>query len=571
METPVNHGSTLSGPRRKVIDMPTNAPGDAQNHGEVFTRRWVVELMLNQIGYVSEADLTRVTLLEPSIGGGAFARVVCERLAESKNRHWPSESWMRLAGAVSGWDLLPEHVEATRSQCSFALQAKGCPKEAADALVELWFRQGDFLLEDLGDVKPDVIVGNPPYIRIEDLDPLTLQTYRKRYPTMSGRADIFVGFYERSLDLLAEGGQLAFICADRWMLNDYGKRLRRKLVDGPFAIMSVLSMHDVDVFETEVSAYPAITVIARKPQGPVLVAECSNKFNQASGKLLIAAKRDSRKLSRIPDVKAAVLPNWHNTETSWPVGSPAVIAWLERLEETLPLIEDSSPTTRIGIGVATGADAVYVKDMDELPAVEPDRILPLSVSADVTSGVFSWTGQHLISPWNQEGLVDLADYPKLAAYYESYSQRLLGRNVAKKRPKTWYRTIDRVNLDLLKHDMLVLGDMRKHARPVRVKAGYYPHHNLYFIVSDEWNLDVLGGLLMSQQVEAQVAAYCVKMRGGTLRFQAQYLRRVRVPKPTSIPVDIANELSAAFRDQDALAATTAANALFAQAGVPMPE
>ena len=55
-----------------------------------------------------------------------------------------------------------------------------------------------------------------------------------------------------------------------------------------------------------------------------------------------------------------------------------------------------------------------------------------------------------------------------------------------------------------------------------------------------------------------MASYCVKMRGGTLRFQAQYLRRIRVPEPKTIPPSVTERLREAFRARDREGATTAA-------------
>src|SRR5690606_13545010 len=95
-----------------------------------------------------------------------------------------------------------------------------------------------------------------------------LARYRQAAPTMRGRADIFIGFYEHGLDLLKPGGRLAFICADRWMRNSYGRALRGKILREGFSMDDVVVMHDAPAFESEVSAYPAITVIRRgTPQG----------------------------------------------------------------------------------------------------------------------------------------------------------------------------------------------------------------------------------------------------------------------------------------------------------------
>jgi len=87
---------------------------------------------------------------------------------------------------------------------------------------------------------------------------------------------------------------------------------------------------------------------------------------------------------------------------------------------------------------------------------------------------------------------------------------------------------------------------------------HYPHHNLYFIVSDTWDLEVLGGLLLSRVANLFVGVYCVKMRGGCYRFQAQYLRRIRIPDPASILKPDARQLARAFAQRDVDAATDAA-------------
>lgn len=126
-------------------------------------------------------------------------------------------------------------------------------------------------------------------------------------------------------------------------------------------------------------------------------------------------------------------------------------------------------------------------------------------------------------------ICDLAEHPRLAAYFESHERALRGRNVAKTRPATWFRTIDRVDPRLTGKPKLLIQDMRLTIHPVYDDGSAYPHHNLYYVVSDRWDLKVLGGLLLSDVANAVVEAYAVKMRGGTLRFQAQYLRRIRVP------------------------------------------
>jgi hypothetical protein len=79
---------------------------------------------------------------------------------------------------------------------------------------------------------------------------------------------------------------------------------------------------------------------------------------------------------------------------------------------------------------------------------------------------------------------------------------------------------------------------------------FHPHHNLYYIVSDDWDLEVLGGLISSKVALFFIWSYAVRMRGGYLRFQAQYLRRIRVPAPENITRGVQTQLREAFRQRD---------------------
>jgi adenine-specific DNA-methyltransferase len=83
-----------------------------------------------------------------------------------------------------------------------------------------------------------------------------------------------------------------------------------------------------------------------------------------------------------------------------------------------------------------------------------------------------------------------------------------------------------------------------------------------------WDLRVLGGLLLSRVAQAFVEAYAVKMRGGTLRFQAQHLRKIRVPDPNTIDESDKTALSEAFDCRDVEAATSAALRVYGLVELP---
>jgi hypothetical protein len=55
-----------------------------------------------------------------------------------------------------------------------------------------------------------------------------------------------------------------------------------------------------------------------------------------------------------------------------------------------------------------------------------------------------------------------------------------------------------------------------------------------------------------------VRSYAVKMRGRYFKFQAQYLRRIRLPSPTDFSPSLVDRLGQAFRDRDFAALDTLA-------------
>ena len=528
------------------------------SHGEVFTRRWVVDLILDLAGYEAKTDLASQTIIEPSCGGGAFVAPIVERLLASMTTH--NRSFEDLRGSLRAFDLLRHNVEISRKGAESALLAAGCQADLATDLAASWIQSADFLLDDHEAASADFVVGNPPYIRLEDVPTEVSDEYRRRWPTMRGRSDIYIGFYEKGLELLKPEGRLAFICADRWMRNQYGGHLR-KLISDRYSMDSVIVMHDVDAFEEQVSAYPAITVLRSGKQKAVQIVEANGALDEASANPLpLWASSPRRKALKSEAFSAARIPNWFEGPGLWPSGSPENLELLADLEKRFEPLENAETGTRVGIGVASGCDELYLtkEDLD----IEADRLLPMLTSADITSGKVDWSGTSLVNPWNDDGLVDLAEYPKLDRYLKKHKKRIGGRHVAEKNPKAWYRTIDRVTPGLTDRPKLLLPDMKSAAHPVLDPGGFYPHHNLYYVVSDSWNLEVLGGLLLSDFANLFVGAYCVKMRGGTYRFQAQYLRTIRVPKPDSLDINTEKQLVAAFRNRDATAATEAATVAY---------
>lgn len=530
------------------MDLPVALPKDAyaygerssgETHGVVLTKRHVVELMLDLAGYTRDRDLTGLTLLEPACGHGAFLVPAVERLLDAAER--TRRPYDALSDAIRAFDIDPAHVAESRRTVAALLTARGVPGTRARALTKAWITEGDFLLASLPRTF-DVVIGNPPYVRIEQLSPVLQAEYRRRYATLYDRADLYVAFIERGLRLLGSSGVLSFVCADRWVSNRYGAPLRAMIADS-FRVNCYIDLHDASPFESEVIAYPSIFSLSPGRSERVFVGRLTSASPDECARLWAARQGEVD-----AGADAVFYEAWFKGDAPWVLGSPAHLRALRDLEARFQPIE-ADGETRVGIGVATGCDKAFIVGADA--DVEPDRLVPLVMRADIEAGRIRDGRRRVINTFRDDGgLVDLREYPRLAAHLAAHRAAVRGRHVAQKNPATWFRTIDRVYPNLVTAPKLLIPDIAGSNEVVFDAGRYHPHHNLYFVTSKAWDLEVLGGLLSSKVALFFVWSYAVKMRGGYLRFQAQYLRRIRVPRPEALPQKLQREVREAFRRRD---------------------
>jgi len=526
-----------------------------EGRGAVFTKPEVVAFILDLIGYTEDQALFERCILEPSFGRGDFLLSIVSRLIASCRRRFgrtvvPVE---QLSRAIFAVELHSESFAKTKAKLIDFLVSAGFSSTDAEVLACGWLHQGDFLLTPIRR-HFDFVAGNPPYVRQELLDPALLLKYRQLYRTIYDRADLYVPFIERSLGLLNERGRLGFICSDRWMKNRYGAPLR-EFVSASFNLDVVVDMNETSAFHSGVSAYTAVTVFSRD-QKRLTRSATNPPVNCSVLEKLAIELRDgihTQSAVLVREILGIV-----NGEEPWILESSVRTRLLRRLEQTLPTLEESG--CKVGIGVATGADKVFIgKAFD----VESDRLLPLLTGKDIRSGRVEWSGNWLVNPFaDAGGLVDLSCYPRLARYFDYHRGSLSQRHCARKSPDKWYRTIDRVWPELTRKPKLLIPDIKGAAHIVFDPGHGYPHHNLYYVISDSWDLRALQAVLLSGISQLFIDSYSIRIRGGYLRFQAQYLRRIRIPYWRDVPEPLRDELSAAAEALDTQACRKAVSRLY---------
>lgn len=507
--------------------------------GAVFTRPEVVAYMMRETKRDGRfRKWGNLRILEPSCGDGAFVLPLVDALvAESPD--WRDAT---LEGFLTAFDISEESLSQVRKSVDTMLIEAGCPEEVRKRLLNCWFICEDFLLHDFGDMRFDVVIGNPPYIRFDNLAPDKQIEYKSRYSTFTERCDIYVPFFERSLLLLSKRGVLSFICSNRFVRSSYGKHLRRMICEN-FHVALYLNMEHAQPFETEVSAYPAIFVIDRHRGRETHAGEVTSIEDNALVQCMTGVFKS--RLCRFD--------KWYVKDAPWITTDSAERKRLADIADAFPTIEESGAGTEVGIGVASGADEIYI-DPQMKAELEQSCLLPIVTSEDIRDGSIEWNNRYILNPYDHQDdrqMLDLAMFPKVSAYLNRNAEKLKSRYCAKKHPDAWYRTLDRIKYSTLKASKILLPDIQQGGNVALDEHGeFYPHHNVYWITSKSWNLKALCVIMRSSFVTDQVRRVSTQMRGGSIRYQAQNLRNVHIPAWSSLDAQDIDSLVCLYDEQD---------------------
>lgn len=197
----------------------------------------------------------------------------------------------------------------------------------------------------------DVIIGNPPYIqqrKIGHIAAYLKELYPNTY-TKSGTADMSVFFFEKGLELVKNGGQLAYISTNKFFNSEYGKELRNYLAK--FNLTQLINFEQVRVFD-EALVSPAIFHFEKKellPNGNIEYAEFYKEK--------IAPREFPKEIQK----RITTFPQTDLQKAEWLFNSPLEEIIIEQIKQKgKPLGEIESIIVKRGI--TTGYDKAFVVD-----------------------------------------------------------------------------------------------------------------------------------------------------------------------------------------------------------------
>jgi len=501
-----------------------------KEHGIYYTPAYIVDYIVKHtLGEVLKgktlADAEKIKVLDMACGSGSFLLGAFDVLDEFYKMHDKNYSQSKLdfeteaarttrktrilRNNIYGVDLDPKAVEIT--QLNLLLKAAETKHrlpnlrdniKCGNSLIDQslsektrafdWHTQFHQIVDE--EKGFNVIIGNPPYVRQEEL--LPIKPYLEaNYEVYHGTADLFVYFFERELKMLKEGGYFGMIVSNKWLKAGYGAPLRKFL--NKFWIEQFIDFGDLKVFE-DATTYPCIIVI--------------RKLNKPNPKIRVCLVKTLQfgSLENHIRLNGFAFNQKELGESGWNFKNIETTGILEKIKRnTVPLKEYIGGD--VYRGILTGLSEAFILDegtKDQL--VKEDKksaeiIKPFLKGNEVRRYGIEFKNRYLIL--TKIG-VDIKNYPAIFKWLSQY------KNALEKRwdkGDYWYELRACAFYELFEKPKLVYGKITTGPRFTIDNRGYLVNDSNFFIPGEDKKLLAI---LNSKLGWFLIANTCTEIRGG---------------------------------------------------------
>lgn len=312
-----------------------------KEQGIYYTPTYIVEYIVrNTLGELlkdKKVDVEKIRVLDPACGSGSFLIKAFDVLNEHYRLNDKDYSQTQLdvktgtnftrkvkilQNSIFGVDLDKQAVEIAQLN----LLLKIAEKSHRLPLLEQNIKCGNSLIDDervagdktfkwkekfediLTEGGFNVVIGNPPYINAIQLSKTVGENVKKywkhKYYSAKGAYDIFILFFEQSLNICKEGGFVSFITPNKYLSSPYGVALR-EFISSNHKVIKVLDLSKVKVFDDPM-VYPIITVIQKTKPTKEYKISIEKMFSEnVTDKKIYEIS--SRNLSLLPDYNWGII------------------------------------------------------------------------------------------------------------------------------------------------------------------------------------------------------------------------------------------------------------------------
>lgn len=404
------------------------------------------------------------------------------------------------------------------------------------------------LIERLDGAGFDSVVGNPPYVRVQELrqaDPTVAEFLGAQYASAVKNFDIYLPFFE--LGWQVASGRVSYIAPNKWFATDYGEGLRKWVAERR-ALAGVVDFRDFQLFE-DVTNYTCILTLSRKPMSEFEFVDAAN------GEIGRGEKRSAEDLPR--------------DGSGWIFAGGAEARLLKRLlSGALPKLGDIR--ARAFQGLRTSDNDVYVVQGAGKPAqgmlrvasaatgetheIESALLKPMLSGEDIRAFSLAHHDRWILFPYDihKDGATLLpekrlrANFPGAWRYLKACEARLRARERGRMDAPGWWAYGRTQNLDQFEQPKVMLPGFNDAPAAALDKAGKYYHVSGYSLTLSEKSfidLKALAALLNSRLLFWALLRVGVALQRGFVEFRPQYLDMLPIVRPSARDSSILSAIS----------------------------
>ena len=501
-----------------------------------------------------DTKLKEVKIIDISCGSGAFLNKAVDILFEihkayhdskysndlSLNRYFDSLDSRKqiISNNIYGVDVNEESVEITKLSLFLKLATSTGVQEGFKLPnLDRNIRCGNSVIDDESIAKSkafkwkeefkevfdnggfDLIIGNPPYVRVQEMPHEEIDYYTDNYKFSKGHVDLSTLFIEQSEKLIKNDGLIGIITSNMFLTTGYGKPIRKFLLND-IQILQIIDFGDLDVFNDAITYVSIFIFKKNKP----------NSFNYYHVPSLDIHLED------IPFEKIDITQLNSN---QWNLKNHKLNTIFNKIKK-FPMLKDG--IGKCWTGLITGKDNLLVFDDINDSPIEKEIFLPILSAKDCGRYRYSTPTQWVTYPYKLEGdkTVLLSEeeiketYPCFYKFLIENKEELMKRKDSRKTLEdspSWFKLIRQGNLKIFKTTKIISpGESKQNKFGIDSGNSYKNARLISITPNEDTSIYYLLGILNSHLIEKYLHSISSLKKGGYHSYSPKIIDTVPIPK-----------------------------------------
>ncbi|EIF1244031.1 Eco57I restriction-modification methylase domain-containing protein, partial [Campylobacter jejuni] len=403
------------------------------------------------------------------------------------------------------------------------------------------------ILDDDGNFKGfDLIIGNPPYIRQEEIKELK-NTLSKNYKVYKGTADIYTYFYELGFNVLKENGILSFITSNKYTRAGYGEALREFLLKNT-CILKYIDLNGIKVFD---SATVDTSILSFEK---IKIKENTFKYLSLNNELLKNYDFEISAIKEFLNISQNSL-----SKESFAFNDESTNALKTKIEKLGTPLKDWHGLN-INYGIKTGLNEAFIittEKKDEILANCKDEdekertaklIRKMLRGRDIKRYRYEWAGLWVINTHNgykskngeKVEAINIEHYPSLKKHFDEFYPQLEKRS---DKGLTPYNLRNCAYIEEFEKEKIVWNPVSGEYLFSYIKEHIFFNNSLFMMTLDVFSLKYILAFMNSNCYKWLITLKTNLIQTGSYAYGAKdKIERLPIPKINSKNEKLANEL-----------------------------